>query len=172
MTFQDMMAAVQAVILFLGLGATVYTLRFNRKDSMRRSTLDLIIHQRSDEDLNKAMSKVNDLISEKGVYEDLSSYFQNRHSEEAQAILKVLNFREFVAVGINLRVIDEDIYKRAYCSLVLRDWKNLENTVKGMRTEYKKDTLFQDFEMLAKQWADYPIKDLHKKSGVRRLFRL
>ena len=109
MTFQDMMAAVQAVILFLGLGATVYTLRFNRKDSMRRSTLDLIIHQRSDEDLNKAMSKVNDLISEKGVYEDLSSYFQNRHSEEAQAILKVLNFREFVAVGINLRVIDEDI---------------------------------------------------------------
>ena len=41
-----------------------------------------------------------------------------------------------------------------------------------MRTEYKKDTLFQDFEMLAKQWADYPIKDLHKKSGVRRLFRL
>ncbi|WP_294999064.1 hypothetical protein [Succinivibrio sp.] len=44
MTFQDMMAAVQAVILFLGLGANVYTLRFNRKDSMRRSTLDLIIH--------------------------------------------------------------------------------------------------------------------------------
>ena len=95
-----MMAAVQAVILFLGLGATVYTLRFNRKDSMRRSTLDLIIHQRSDEDLNKAMSKVNDLISEKGVYEDLSSYFQNRHSEEAQAILKVLNFTKFLEFSL------------------------------------------------------------------------
>ena len=46
-------------------------------------------------------------------------------SSESKDIIEVLNFREFVSVGINTGIIDEKVYKRAYCSVMIRDWKLL-----------------------------------------------
>ncbi|PWM81440.1 MAG: hypothetical protein DBY31_06045 [Succinivibrio sp.] len=158
MSFQDWMAALQAVILFLGLGATFLTLSIHRKEAKNLATLNLIIHQRSDSELNEALDIMTDLINSRQKYSDLSSYFNDRKSKEAQALLKVLNFREFVAVGINSGIIDESTYKRAFCSTVLRDWDNLEHTVKAMRKEFNKETLFQDLEILANRWKKKPLK--------------
>ena len=56
-------------------------------------------------------------------FSDLSKHLENFDSAERQAILMVLNYREFVAVGINTGVIDEETYKRAYYNLMLRDWQ-------------------------------------------------
>ena len=108
--------------------------------------------------MNEALDIMTDLINSRQKYSDLSSYFNDRKSKEAQALLKVLNFREFVAVGINSGIIDESTYKRAFCSTVLRDWDNLEHTLKAMRKEFNKETLFQDLEILANRWKKNPLK--------------
>ena len=159
LTFQEWMTALQAVILFLGLGATFWTLRAQKIDSKNLATLNLIIHQRGDEQLNSATKTMNRLLDEKTEFADLSHYFDDPYSEECRAILKVLNFREFVAVGINQGIIDEKTYKQAFYTIVVNDWHNLEHTVKALRNCKKgKPTLFQDFELLAKRWEKSPLK--------------
>lgn len=170
LSFQDWMAVVQAVILFLGLGATFLSLSSSKKQAKNISTLDLIIHQRSNKDFICASKTVSDLIKNKSDFNDLSSYFKDSKSNEAQAILTVLNFREFVSVGINEGNIDESMYKKAYYTTVMRDWKNLENTVKALRKNRKAPTLFQDFECLAKRWETEPLKPTcEKKSFLKKM---
>lgn len=63
--FQDYMTAVQAVILFLGLGLTVWTLRSQKKDAKNLATLNLIIHQRNDLKFNEASNLLTELIKTK-----------------------------------------------------------------------------------------------------------
>lgn len=133
LTLQDWMMVVQAIILFLGLGATVWTLRNQKIESKNQSTLNLIIHQRSDKELHNATKLVDHLLKEKSEFSDLALFFDNPDCDECQAILKILNFREFVSVGINSKIIDEETYKRAFYTIMLRDWKNLENTIKALR---------------------------------------
>lgn len=139
---------IQEIILALGLGATVFTLVFNHKENKRQSTLDLIIHQRSNDKLNNAVNHVVSLARN-----------LNNNSNSIKDIIEVLNFREFVSVGINTGIIDEKVYKRAYCSVMIRDWKLLKSTIFSIREKQNKQTLFQDFEILAKRWEKSPLKE-------------
>ena len=160
LNFSDIMTAIQAVILFLGLGATVFTLFLQNKANKRLATLNLIIHQRSDEKLNNAIDLVFKLATESTDFDDLSKYLINKDSEERNAILKVLNYREFVAVGINSGIIDEKAYKQAYYSVTIRDWNILQKTIISIRNNRKSQTLFQDFEFLVRKWKKKPLKVL------------
>ena len=144
---------IQEIILALGLGATVFTLVFNHKENKRQSTLDLIIHQRSNDKLNNAVNNNSNSIK------DLVSFMADLESSESKDIIEVLNFREFVSVGINTGIIDEKVYKRAYCSVMIRDWKLLKSTIFSIREKQNKQTLFQDFEILAKRWEKSPLKE-------------
>lgn len=160
LSFSDIMTAIQAVILFLGLGATVFTLFLQNKANKRLATLNLIIHQRSDEELNNAIDLVFKLATESSDFDDLSQYLKNKDSSERKAILKVLNYREFVAVGINKGIIDEEAYKQAYYSVTLRDWRILQKTIISIRNNRKTQTLFQDFELLVSKWKKKPLKTI------------
>ena len=96
---------IQEIILALGLGATVFTLVFNHKENKRQSTLDLIIHQRSNDKLNNAVNHVvslaRNLNNNSNSIKDLVSFMADLESSESKDIIEVLNFREFVSVGIN-----------------------------------------------------------------------
>ncbi len=154
----DIMTVIQAVILFIGLGLTCITIYFQKVQAKRLATLELIIHQRSNLKFNESFDILTNLINNEDPFCDLSRYLKDRASKESQAILEVLNFREFVAVGINSGIIDESTYKNAYCSTFVRDWEYLEHTVKALRKSTGKQTFFQDFEILAKKWKNTPLK--------------
>ena len=159
-------AVIEAAILLIGVFLTIRTLKAHKQESKNLATLNLIIHQRSDEKFNKSLDLLTDLIKKQqgNAYMDLSSYLlADKKSEEAKAIFEVLNFREFVAVGINSGIIDEKTYKRAYCSVFVRDWENLKHTVEAVRKDLGKDTMFQDFEKLATKWKNKPLKNINKK---------
>ena len=159
MSFFETMAVVQAVILFLGLGGTAYSLHRQHIENKRISTLNLIIHQRSDDKLNEAIDIVGKLARQKKDFSDLSENFKDLESENSRAILRVLNFREFVSVGINQGIIDEKAYKQAYYSVMLRDWKYLRNTIYAIRDcQTGSKTSFQDFEKLITRWEKKPLK--------------
>lgn len=161
-TTEQIILIIQAVILFLGLGITALTIWSNRQDNRKQATLQLILHQRSNKELNSAIDLMAKLAREKkkqNEFSDLSSYLENFDSPEREAILMVLNYREFVAVGINTGVIHEETYKRAYYNLMLRDWQYLANTVNSVRNSPNgKSTNFKDFELLAKRWKKKPLK--------------
>lgn len=72
-------------------------------------------------DLTQSIDLMAELAREQKEFADLSKYLEDKQSKERKAILNVLNYREFVAAGINTGVIYEHTYKRAYYNLVLRD---------------------------------------------------
>lgn len=159
---EEIILIIQAVILFLGLGITALTIWSNRQDNRKQATLQLILHQRSNKELNQAIDLMAKLAREQqkqNEFADLSSYLEKFDTSEREAILMVLNYREFVAVGINTGVIHEETYKRAYYNLMLRDWKYLANTVNAIRNSPTgKPTNFKDFELLAQRWKNKPLK--------------
>lgn len=155
----DWLLILQAVILFSGLGFTALSIRNTRQDNRRRATVDLILHQRNNQELNEAIECVSNL-AQGDDFPSLHHYLdKQKHPVERKAILTVLNYREFVSVGINTGIIDEEIYKRSYYNIVLRDWKLLNKTIESIRNSPKgQKTNFQDFEKPACRWEDNPLR--------------
>lgn len=159
LSFSEWMLIVQAVILFLGLGFTAFSIRSNKMDNKRMATIDLILRQRNNEKLDSAIDLVSELVA-KNEFPTLNKYLDKKNfPNERKAILTLLNYREFVAAGINTGIIDEEIYQRCYHNIVLRDWKNLHDTVHAIRKSPKgSETNFKEFEMLINRWESQKFK--------------
>ena len=70
----------------------------------------------------------------------------------------MLNAKEFTATGILSNVFDENVYKQSQFTVFTRDWKRLECVVHHIRQHVGRDTLYQDFEILAIKWKNNPLK--------------
>lgn len=149
MTFQNLMTALQTVIFLFGLVAAIWTLFRQKTDTKAMATLNMILYQRDEQGLRNAALLVEKLSKQK---KGLLPYLYQPYSREKHAILKLLNFRETVAVGINRGILNEDLYKQAFFSMVLHDWITLKDVVDELRKQHGSITLFQNFERLAKRW--------------------
>ena len=158
-SLSDGLLIAQAVILFIGLGFTALSVWNTKRDNRRMATVDLILRQRENKTLNDAVYIITSLVKGND-FPCLHQYLdKEKHPNERKAILDLLNYREFVAVGINIGIIDEEIYKRSYYNIILRDWKWMRQTVESIRNSEKgHSTNFQDFEKLVKRWQKHPLK--------------
>lgn len=85
------------------------------------------------------------------------AYRINSSSNEAKAIRYVLNFYEYLAVGIKMRVYNEDILKESmYTTIVMMNDK-CHNFIEYVRRDGQK-TAFMHFECLARSWKNKPLK--------------
>lgn len=147
---------IQTGALFASAAAAIYVIYYNGKQTRLRALVDLLLHQKSDNDLAEAIRHINQL------YKQGNSWAKHLDPEcpERKSILLVLNNQELIAVGLRLKIFDEEIYKQMQCSTVLRLWKASQGFIVDLRTEVAQPTLFQDFEQLAKRWEKDPIKKL------------
>lgn len=154
---------VQTAAFVISAFAAVFLIYHNGKLAKKRALIDLIIQQRSDQDLNLSLRRVYALANESeplsrfvAVAEDANEEFNTDRSH----ILKVLNNQEFIAVGIRMGAFDESVYKELQCSNVLKLWQATSGFVYELRKVEKKKTIFQDLEQLAHKWEKKPIKQL------------
>lgn len=151
---------IQTVAFVVSAVAAVAVIYHNGKLAKKRALIDLIIQQRTDEQLNAAIKIVYGLANNDK--NQLSLYVSPEGNDEHQsiraAILKVLNNQEFVAVGIRLGAFDEKVYKELQCSNVLKIWRATSGFVFELRKQTGHDTIFQDLEKLADRWSKAPIK--------------
>ena len=145
---------IQTGAVFLSALAAIYIIYHNGKLAKRRALIDLIIQQKSDEKLIEATREVY-ALSKAG-----NHISQLVDSEKEPTILRVLNNQEFIAVGIRTGAFDEGVYKEIQCSNVLKLWTATSGFIQEIRKIDGKNTLFQDFENLAKRWEKNPIKKL------------
>lgn len=145
---------VQTGAVFLSAVAAVYIIYHNGKLAKRRALIDLIIQQKSDEKLIEATREVY-ALSKAG-----NHLSQLVDSDKESTILRVLNNQEFIAVGIRTGAFDEGVYKESQCSNVLKLWTATSGFIQEVRKIDGKNTIFQDFERLAKRWEKNPIKKL------------
>lgn len=170
---------VQTAVVLLGAGAAVFTIyingklsraainhneklsreaiEHNEKLSRQRATIDLILTQKSDQNLIESKKAVSTIHSCGGDFTALAS--RDRAKDENRAhILTILNNYEFIALGIREEALDESIYKRAVYSQAVRDWKAMRAFVMELRRQNSIDTLFQEFELLARRWEKDKLK--------------
>ncbi|UXN34375.1 DUF4760 domain-containing protein [Avibacterium paragallinarum] len=150
----DVYSLLQTIAVCAAAIFTALSIRSNTKNSRRRATIDLILHQSQNHELQSAITLVNRLARQKI---PLIDHFKTDDGFR-DSILKVLNSREFTSTGIRENIFDEQVYKRSQCSNFVRDWERLECVIKYIREQTKKDTLFQDFEHLGKKWKENPLQ--------------
>jgi hypothetical protein len=164
---------VQTAVILLGAGAAVATIyingklsrsaiehngklsrqaiEHNEKLSQQRATIDLLLTQRTDQNLIESKKAVGAIHNNGGDFTSLAT--RDKAQDETRShILSIINNYEFIALGIREGALDESIYKRAVYSQVMRDWRAMKAFIMELRRQNQIDTLFQEFEVLAKRW--------------------
>jgi hypothetical protein len=83
---------------------------------------------------------------------------ENFNSEDAKKIRYTLNFYETISVGIQEGIYDEMMFKRVTCGSVIGAYDRTISLILAIRAETKRDTIFSEFEWLAKRWKANPLK--------------
>jgi len=147
---------VQTGALIVSAVAAIYLIAASRKDNRRRATIDLVIQQKQDSELQTAKRFVLSLHENK--VENLTKYLADKNSDECKNLLRVLNNYEFVAAGIREDALDEEIFKRVQFSVWIKDWDALSGVVMELRHSENRDTLFQEFQLMSARWKQKPLK--------------
>ena len=149
---------MDAKTVILGISAIVagIALYLNSKSNKRKSTIDLVLNQRSDEKLAESRSIVIRLNES----HEITKYAMDEHkgSDERNSILDVLNNYEFIATGMRDGAFDISLYRRMRYSTVKNDWHALKPFVYELRRQHNTQTAFQEFEWLARKFTKKSLK--------------
>ena len=129
----------------------------NEKIARQRATIDLLLTQRTDQNLIESKKAVGNIHSNGGDFTSLATK-DKAQDEDRSHILAIINNYEFIALGIREGALDESIYKRAVYSQVVRDWAAMRPFIMELRRQNNRNTLFQEFEVMAKRWETAPLK--------------
>ena len=147
---------IQTGALFISAIAAIWLIAATRRDNKRRATIDLVVSQKQDAELQAAKRWV--LSTHERNLNNLAQHLPNKNSDELKHIMRVLNNYEFIAAGIREDALDEEIFKRVQWSVLVKDWGALSGCVMEIRRSEKRPTLFQEFEYLANKWKKKPLK--------------
>ena len=149
---------VQNLILVGSAFIGIWTLGSSSRQERRRATVDLVLNQLQDEPIMAQRQTLRQLIETK---RDLPAILDLPTSPapapERVAVLTILNLHEFMASGVREGAFDEKTYKRLFYTMVVDHWKHLSSFVVKYRDE-KGETLYQDFQWLAKKWEKNPLR--------------
>jgi|ERR1017187_1349623 hypothetical protein len=152
---------IQTGALIISAIGGLLIIRSRSKTERRRATVDLVLHQKNDNELMEAKRHLLKLHDD-GT-KNFAIFLNQKESPEYKAIIKVLNTHEFVCCGIREKAYDEKLFKRMQCSCLIRDWDALcgfvtefRNSLKG-RTNNPK-TFYQEFQWIAEKWKKDPLK--------------
>lgn len=146
------------ILTAIGVFVAAYGVWRNTDNAKKRATIDMIMAERNNIDLQNAIKRVNELAKQEGCIFSTYCSDDEKHQSDRSDILKVLNHREFVAAGVLGGALHEQIYKSFQYSILKRDWDNLGGFVIELRRLKKAPTVFQEFETLVRKWKKKPLK--------------
>lgn len=152
---------VTPIATAVGVFVAAFNVYKNTENAKKRATIDMIVMERNDKDLQNAITTVNNLSKDPGRI--LATYVSEDPKDKLtrECILKVLNQREFVSAGVLDGALHKGMYKNFSYSMFLRDWSNLKGFIYELRKIRSAPTAFQEFETLAKKWKKKPLKVKH-----------
>lgn len=172
----DWFLFIQTIVFLTSAFIAYRTISSSKLVSRERATLDTILSDNKDMQLSEAKSELYSFI------EDYEKYYQKHDDNESirqslsqicevddieltqtelrlkHKMMTVLNRHEFYAIGINNKLLDENLFKRMHCSNFLKLWDKVSPAVTQFRAKVGKDTLFKEFECLATRWKADPLK--------------
>lgn len=146
---------IQTGAFLLSAIGAVWVIRANGKQARNRATIDLVLDQKRDTDLNDARQIVVALHRKNE--RNLSKYLEDPTTATYKAIQATLNNYEFIASGIRESAFDENIYKRMRYSIMMKDWAALKPLIFEIRRHQDRPTLYQEYEWLCCRWEKNPL---------------
>lgn len=147
----------QTSVFILSAVIAVWTLTKNERQARRRATIDLVLHEMRD-DVFRGYREKFAVMRDSGENFTLlaSKKFNEMEDDEKgkrEAIIALLSHYEFIATGVFEGALDENIYKRMKCSLIVKDWETLKVYVTALRASESRPKLFVELEALAYKWG-------------------
>jgi len=144
---------------FFASGFAGWSIYSARNIAKKKAAIDLMERSIENIVLTKATEKVRKIHLDSNIEIAVFAYGKKPDNHEndgfvrdRDAIRKVLNFHEHMAVGIKNNIYDEKVLKEQRYTSTVELWKMIESFVLKRREITKSDTLYQEFEVLAKKW--------------------
>ncbi|MGI9481221.1 MAG: DUF4760 domain-containing protein [Hyphomicrobiales bacterium] len=90
--------------------------------------------------------------------------------KESRAVRAILNDLELVSIGIQLGIVDDELYRKWYESGTIRIWEISRPYVTALRKRTENNALFFEAEALA-DWFSDKAKKLPKRNFWHRKIR-
>jgi len=146
------------VSFLVGVLVAVISVLTVRATARRKQSADVIFATRNDELLRNGIR----LIREEALHtnSNIRKYAKppEAQTENAAAIRYVLNHFEYVAVGIQDGIYDEEMFKKASFSTIMEIRRHSETYITDVRSEQNRDTIYQEFCWLCERWKKAPLK--------------
>lgn len=148
---------VQSLFFLISAIIASTSIYFSTSSAKKRAVIDYVMKEQDDEKIISAKKTLKGLHAAK---DPLSQYACNnqKNSEEAKAILDILNSYEFVCAAIHTGAFHEGMYKKMQYQRLKTDHKALMPFISELRTAREHPTLFQEFEKLGNNWRKKPLK--------------
>lgn len=143
-----------AIVIGAVLGTVGWFLgqRQNRNLSRLGHTIELLNSYRDDESHWDALSSVKSMIEA----ENLPKPDDANRAEDNATLRKLLVHYEYIASAILRGAIDERLVRDCDRSNIVLLYKNTENCVYNLTQIRKRDTIYENFQKLAKRWNGKP----------------
>ena len=142
----------------------------NTKINTRRATLEIFLRTISDSDLIKDQNmirgkkfdtdRVANIVAGKG--SELNPAAKEEEIGESEALMRVLNHFEFMALGAKRRALDYHIMHELQHSNIKRYWDTYSSIIAKIRGLIGSDTIFQELECLASEFENHKLDKRRK----------
>lgn len=143
---------------------------FTGLSSKKKATVDILMRFQGDSGTQIARDNFLKALNEGTL--DKFALKENRNTESSNAIRKILNQHEFMAVCIRGGIANEGSFRRWYYTTIITDWDATEGYIKALRVRVGTGTIYCEFEHMAKRWKEtgfkntIPLSDrIRRKSG-------
>jgi hypothetical protein len=139
---------VLLVFGFLAILVAIWGVITQRVVARRHTTIDFIHKQQTDKDVIDARK----IFIEQARAPGGLAKWADKSEEgkpESQAIQTVLNHYELIAIGIELGILDFEIYKRYNKTNTITFWHHGAPFIHAIRSRMSNDALYHEFEQMA-----------------------
>ncbi len=118
----------------------------------RQKSFETIINSKSDSRLRSAWRLIHFIHDDPS--KDIKKYAYKEHNKEKEAddIRYILNYYEYVFVGVKQKILDENILYDSQNSTVRTLYKQTKPFIEELRERVPQPTAYQVFEEYAKKW--------------------
>ncbi|MEY8241303.1 MAG: DUF4760 domain-containing protein [Cycloclasticus sp.] len=141
-----------AYVLLASVGVAYQAIKTNRSIAKKQATINFIQHELNSDDILKAKAIVKKLKKTDTLLDFARK--DRVDTEEFDAIVRLLSQYEFMAVGIHSGAFDFNILLQMKHGSTIDTHKTLHPFILKLRQDYNRESIFKDFERLAKSFKD------------------
>lgn len=150
------------VSFLVGVLVAVISVLSVRATARKKQSADVIFAIRNDSLLREGIRVIREEATHHNSNIRKYAKTPDSQSDNAASIRYVLNHFEYVSVGIQNGIYDEDMFKKASFSTIMEIRRHTETYITDVRTAQNRDTIYQEFCWLCERWKKKPLRSQAK----------